>query len=101
MRGPSSGPNPGFGPGSGPPRFGFSHNSGKPGNVPGPGLNEVRPTMGPTGPAQNTAGPWKRYFSPEGKPYYYNTVTGETTWTDPLAPPSAVPTTGMLHCIKL
>merc|ERR1739848_340311 len=27
---------------------------------------------------------WKEYRSPDGKPYYYNTETGKTTWTDPV-----------------
>jgi hypothetical protein len=34
-----------------------------------------RPTQIPT---------WKEYRSPEGQPYYYNTETGKTSWTDPV-----------------
>ncbi|CDJ52596.1 hypothetical protein, conserved [Eimeria brunetti] len=41
------------------------------------------------------AGPWKEYFSAEGRPYYHNEITGITTWDKPLefmqAPPPVPP----------
>lgn len=71
----------------------------------GMGGPRMSPGMGGVGgaamPPSNTnpraAGPWKEYFSPEGRPYYHNEMTGITTWERPpefMQVPPPVPPSG-------
>ncbi|OEH78879.1 RNA recognition motif-containing protein [Cyclospora cayetanensis] len=61
-----------------------------------PGMGGGSP-MPPSNANPRAAGPWKEYFSPEGRPYYHNEMTGVTTWERPLefmqAPPPGPPGT--------
>ena len=41
--------------------------------------------------------PWTQGVSPEGHPYYFNTVTGESSWT---APPEHAPSTPLTPSIQ-
>lgn len=47
-----------------------------------PGMGGGAP-MPPSNANPRAAGPWKEYFSPEGRPYYHNEMTGITTWERP------------------
>eukprot|EP00742_Colponemidia_sp_Colp-10_P001102 GILJ01001192.1.p1 GENE.GILJ01001192.1~~GILJ01001192.1.p1 ORF type:complete len:430 (+),score=58.33 GILJ01001192.1:130-1290(+) len=50
------------------------------GGFPGAGM---QPSFNARPPFPQTPSPWMEYFTPEGRPYYYNSMTGVTQWERP------------------
>jgi pre-mRNA-processing factor 40 len=55
------------------------------------GLSAIAAAMSARGPDQS-GDPWSTASAPDGRVYYYNRVTQQTSWTDPRVPaPPAAP----------
>jgi len=52
-------------------------------------LKQQKQQLGAAKPTSTNAADWKELKTEDGKTYYYNKVTKETTWSNPFAPKDA------------